>query len=73
MFDGSEIGLILGQTKDTLGKSNLIHQITLLRLDKYGEFINQVGLASKSKIVKLINESDSFKVITDNHVKIYSK
>ena len=73
LFDGSEIGLILGQKKDALGKSNLIHQITLLRLDKHGEFINQVGLASKSKIVKLISESDSFKVITDKHIKIYSK
>jgi len=73
LFDGTEIGLILGQKKDTLGKSNLKYQITLLRLDKHGEFINQVGLASKSKIVKLISNSDSFKVITDNHVKIYSK
>jgi len=73
LFDGSEIGLILGQKKDTLGKSNLNHQVTLLRLDKHGEFINQVGLASKSKIVKMISETDTFKVITDNHVKKYSK
>jgi len=73
LYNGAEIGVIIGQTKGTLGKSNLKHQIVLFRLDKKGELLGQIDLAAKSEVVKLISINEAFKVITDNFVKTYSK
>ncbi len=73
LYNGSEIGVIIGQTKGTLGKSNLKHQIVLFRLDKNGELLGQIDIALKSEVVKLISGNGTFKVITDNYVKTYSK
>ena len=73
LFNGTEIGVIIGKTKSTISKSNLKHQIILFRLNKNGELLGQIDLAAKSKFVKLISDNGTFKVITDNHVKTYSK
>ena len=73
LYNGAEIGVVIGQTKGTLGKSNLKHQIILFRLDKNGELLGQIDLAAKSKIVNLISINGTFKIITDNYVKTYSK
>ena len=73
LFNGTEIGVIVGQIKSTIGKSNLKHQIILFRLNKNGELLGQIDLAAKSKFVKLISGNGTFKVITDDHVKTYSK
>ncbi|MDA3814017.1 MAG: hypothetical protein PF570_07175, partial [Candidatus Cloacimonetes bacterium] len=73
LYNGAEIGVIIGQTKGTLGKSNLNHQIILFRLDKNGELLGKIDLATKSEIVNLISVNGTFKVITDNYVKTYSK
>ncbi len=73
LYNGAEIGVIIGQSKDTLGKSKLKHQIILFRLDKKGKLLGQLDLATKSEVVKLISIKNTFKVITDSFVKTYSK
>ncbi|MCF7858752.1 MAG: PQQ-like beta-propeller repeat protein [Candidatus Cloacimonetes bacterium] len=73
LFDGSEIGVVVGQMKGTIGESNLKHQIILLRLDKKGKFLGTVDLAVKSVVFKLISENGTFKIITDDQVNTYSK
>lgn len=73
LYNGEEIGVIMGQTKGTLGKSNLKHQIVLFRLDKKGNLLGQIDIAAKSEIVQLISVNGHFKVITDHYVRIYSK
>ncbi len=73
LYNGAEIGVIIGQKKGTIGRSNLKHQIILFRLDKKGELLGQIDLATKSEIVKLISINGTFKVITDNFVKTYSR
>ncbi|MEA2095891.1 MAG: hypothetical protein U9P73_04225 [Candidatus Cloacimonadota bacterium] len=73
LYNGAEIGVIIGQKKGTIGRSNLKHQIILFRLDKKGELLDQIDLATKSEIVKLISINGTFKVITDNFVKTYSR
>ena len=73
LYNGVEIGVIIGQTKGTIGISNLKHQIILFRLDKKGELLGKLDLATKSEIVKLISNGNTFKVITDNYIKTYSK
>lgn len=73
LYNGSEIGVIIGQTKGTLGKNKLKHQIILFRLDRNGKLIGQIDIAIKSEVVKLITNNGTFKVITDNYVKTYSK
>ena len=73
LFNGTEIGVIIGQAKNTTGMSNLKHQIILFRLNKKGELLGQIDIASKSEFIKLISDNETFKVITDNHVKTYSK
>ena len=73
LYNGAEIGVIIGQKKGTIGRSNLKHKIILFRLDKKGELLGQIDLATKSEIVKLISINGTFKVITDNFVKTYSR
>ncbi|MBT3755121.1 MAG: hypothetical protein HOK80_10335 [Candidatus Cloacimonetes bacterium] len=73
LYNGAEIGVIIGQTKGTLGKSSLKHQIILFRLDKKGKLLGQVDVAVKSEIVKLISLNGNFKIITDDNVKTYSR
>lgn len=73
LFDGTEIGIIIGQVKNTTGMSNLKHQIILFRLNKNGELLGQIDLAAKSEFIKLISGNGKFKVFTDNYVKTYSK
>ncbi len=73
LYSGAEIGIIIGQTKGTLGKSILKHQIILFLLDKKGKLLGQIDVATKSEIIKLISLNGTFKIITDSNVKTYSK
>jgi len=73
LFAGEEIGVMIGQTKGTLGKSKLKHQIVLFRVDKKGKLLGEIKVADKSEVVQLISENGYFKIITDHNVKTYAR
>ena len=71
IFNGENIGIIIGQTSKTMHSTTHKYNGILYILDKDGNTIDQVEYDKKYKLIELISDGDKIKIVNDNEVIIY--
>ncbi|MBC8415945.1 MAG: hypothetical protein H8E11_05900 [Candidatus Cloacimonetes bacterium] len=73
IFDGEYAGLLVGQSRQGLNTKKFIYNVALYLFDKKGELQKTIECCERTRFVKVLPNDNSFKIITDDEIKIYTK
>ena len=73
LLNGEYAGLLVGQSRQGLNTKKFIYNVALYLFDKKGELQKTIECCERTRFVKVLPNDNSFKIITDDEIKIYTK